>query len=491
MVSRTPEQGKVVDSTNGTWPRRIGVPARARHWLMDQLRRLDAPEPGARTAAHIALRGKTDHLGAAFQPAPVGIGIVDLEGHTTLTNEVLRHSLGYSPEEFAAMPFVAFAHPEDKGAALDLFAQMFDGQIDRFAMETRFIGKDGGTVWITLTVCLVKDADGNPDHAVGVTQDIADCRRPEIGSREIYQRSQLQVERVPAIVYVAEPGPNGRWLYVSPQIEAILGFSAHEWMDNPGLWLQQLHPMDQEDALAEEERHLQDVGAEGVVSSDTYRLSHRNGATVWVRDDAMMHWDSEGLATWHGVLVDVTAEKRLEELLEYQALHDPLTGLSNRKLFHDRVAHALLRRQAGQVGVLFIDLDNFKAVNDSFGHACGDEVLVAAAQRLQNCARAGDTAARIGGDEFALLVEDLTPAQATELADRVRDALRVPPLEFGRRVVVIEASVGIAVAGAGETTETLLRNADLAMYEAKLLGRRARTQGAHYSWDITGARAGH
>ncbi|MHB8273343.1 MAG: putative bifunctional diguanylate cyclase/phosphodiesterase [Dermatophilaceae bacterium] len=109
-------------------------------------------------------------------------------------------------------------------------------------------------------------------------------------------------------------------------------------------------------------------------------------------------------------------------------------------------------------------------VNDSFGHACGDEVLVAAARRLQSCARAGDTVARLGGDEFALLVEDVTAEQVTAVADRVLDALSEPPVEVSGRTATVGASIGIAVAAAGETSETLLRNADLAMYEAKLQG---------------------
>jgi len=460
-----PQLGKVVETTDGARLQRLRVLARARDWLKDRLKRGHVSGAVAGAAARIG------RLETIFELAPVGMGIVDLEGHTTMANAVLRRSLGYSTEESAAMSFAALTHPDDKEAGLDRFAQMVDGKIDRFAMDKRFIRKDGGSLWMALTVSLVRDADGNPDYAICVTQDITERKLFPSDPRAVEQRSQLQVERVPAIVYVAETGPDGRWLYVSPQIEAILGFSAQQWMAGPGLWLQQLHPQDRAGALAEEERLLLAAGAGSGVSSHTYRLRHRNGATVWVRDDAMMLWDQQGRATLHGVLVDVTAEKHLEQRLEHQAFHDPLTGLPNRKLFHDRVGHALQRRQTGQVAVLFIDLDNFKTVNDSYGHACGDQVLVATARRLQTCARAEDTAARLGGDEFALLVEDVAAAQVTVLADRVLDALGETPLEFSGHSLTIGASVGIAVAGPGETTETLLRNADLAMYEAKLQGR--------------------
>lgn len=401
--------------------------------------------------------------------APVGIGIFDLEGNTTWTDDVLRRSLGYSHEEFAAMSFTAYAHPDEVEATRGRFAQLVKGEIDHCTIETRFIRKDGGTLWGALTFSLVRDANGNPDFMIGVYQDITDRKWIEGAPHAEEQRARLQVERIPAIVYVAEPGAMGRWLYVSPQVEAILGFTADEWMADPGLWRQQLHPHDRDEVVAGEERALLAANPEAGTFSNTYRMLHRDGSTVWVRDDAMMLWDREGHATFHGVLVDVTAQKLLEERLEHQAFHDSLTGLPNRKLFHDRIGHALSQRHTGQLVVLFIDLDNFKTVNDSLGHAGGDEVIVATARRLQKCARAGDTAARLGGDEFALLVEDLTSPQVAALADRVLDALS-EPLDFNGRIVTIGASVGIAVAGTQDSSEALLRNADLAMYAAKLQG---------------------
>ena len=136
---------------------------------------------------------------------------------------------------------------------------------------------------MTQTTSLVRDSDGVPHHVVAVTQDISERRPFGSDPRAVEQRSQLQVERVPAIVYVAEPGPNGRWLYVSPQIESILGFTAEEWMADPGLWMTLLHPQDQQSkrlagsALAEEADLLR-VSTEDKVYSDTYRLRHRDGA---------------------------------------------------------------------------------------------------------------------------------------------------------------------------------------------------------------------
>ncbi len=429
----------------------------------------DLDAEGWLTAPSAEAAARVERLETIFELAPVGIGIVDLQGRTTMTNEVLRRSLGYSPEEFAATSFTVFTHPDDVQVNLEWFARLVAGEIDHFEMEKRFIRKDGGILWVDLTVSLVRGVGGKPDYAIGMTLDITERKQLESDLRAAEGLYRLLVERVPAVVYVAEPGEAGRWHYVSPQIQTMLGFTAEEWMADAGLWLQQLHPEDREGALAEEERLLE-PGADNRVFSDTYRMRHRDGATVWVRDDAMVLWDQDGRATWHGVLVDVTPEKHLEERLEHQAFHDALTGLPNRKLFHDRVGHALGGRRAAHVAVLFIDLDDFKTVNDNFGHAAGDQVIVAVARSLQSCARAGDTAARVGGDEFAILVEDVTAPQVTALADRVIDALSTTYVELSGRRFTIGASIGIAVAGPGETTETLLRNADLAMYEAKFQG---------------------
>jgi diguanylate cyclase (GGDEF)-like protein/PAS domain S-box-containing protein len=170
---------------------------------------------------------------------------------------------------------------------------------------------------------------------------------------------------------------------------------------------------------------------------------------------------------------DVTERKRLEDELSHQAFHDALTGLANKALFRDRVDHALSRAARGptELAVLFIDLDDFKTVNDSLGHTAGDEVLVAVADRLRSCLRTSDSAARLGGDEFAVLLEDL-PAQieADQVATRVLAALH-EPFQLSGHDVVLGASIGIAFATTATTCDQLLRNADLAMYTAKRRGK--------------------
>ncbi|HYI62672.1 MAG TPA: EAL domain-containing protein [Acidimicrobiales bacterium] len=171
---------------------------------------------------------------------------------------------------------------------------------------------------------------------------------------------------------------------------------------------------------------------------------------------------------------DITDRKTLAAELSHQAFHDSLTGLANRALFADRVDHALHRRRREpqcSVAVLFVDLDDFKAVNDGLGHGAGDALLRAVGQRIVRCLRAGDTAARLGGDEFAVLLEDDTiDGQSTTIANRILDALRVP-VPVGDMELGVVASIGVAVAMGDASTVGLLRDADIAMYEAKRAGK--------------------
>ena len=170
---------------------------------------------------------------------------------------------------------------------------------------------------------------------------------------------------------------------------------------------------------------------------------------------------------------DVSDRVALEEQLRRQAFHDDLTGLANRALFEDRLTLALSRsrRHEGQLAVVFVDLDDFKTVNDSLGHGVGDELLRTTAQRLASCLRAQDTAARLGGDEFAILLEDLSsPDEAWEIAERLRRALE-PPVVLDGRQIAASASFGVECPGPHLTADAVLGNADLAMYAAKEAGK--------------------
>lgn len=198
-----------------------------------------------------------------------------------------------------------------------------------------------------------------------------------------------------------------------------------------------------------------------------------NNDTLWVQQSVSVFTGQGGEDHWLIQVVDVTEERKAREELQQRVLHDGLTRLPNRVLLGDRIVQALLRgRRTGTVtAVIFIDLDRFKTVNDSLGHSCGDVLLQEVAERLRSGARRTDTIARFGGDEFVMLCEGLSdPDDAMGLAERLRRTMSTP-INIGERSIPITLSMGIAVANSDDTPEALLRDADLAMYQAKEQGR--------------------
>jgi diguanylate cyclase (GGDEF)-like protein/PAS domain S-box-containing protein len=257
--------------------------------------------------------------------------------------------------------------------------------------------------------------------------------------------------------------------YASPSSQRLLGRPA-EALTGSGL-ASLLHPEDHKELapmlLAAEAR------ADATLSVE-WRLRHAEGA--WRSMETMLTCQLDDGAV-QGIVLngrDVTERVQFEDQLRHQAFHDPLTDLPNRALFRDRLGMALARhpRRGGCLAVLFVGLDDFKAVNDTDGHEVGDALLTAVAERLRTVVRAGDTVARLGGDEFGVLAEALPdPQEATKVADRIHQGLRQPLLVEGREFFV-HASVGISLAAApGVAAEELLRHADVAMYVAKSEGK--------------------
>ncbi|MEV4334665.1 sensor domain-containing diguanylate cyclase [Streptomyces sp. NPDC049597] len=273
-------------------------------------------------------------------------------------------------------------------------------------------------------------------------------------------------------------GLDGRVLYISPAVREVFGYRPEELV-GARLPLYS-HPDDVAPLMQAVEtlRREAQSGTRGPGRCLSSRVRAADGQ--WRHVESTISHHADGLIFNSR---DVTERVALQAQLEHLAFHDVLTGLPNRALFADRVEHALRKRTADATppAVLFLDLDGFKAVNDSAGHAAGDALLVQAARRLQGCVRAADTVARLGGDEFAVLLEGRAgacPSRAGEVAERILSAL-MKPYRIGSTDAVVSASIGIAVATPGITPEELLHNADLVMYEAKAAGKsRIRIHGA-------------
>ncbi len=262
--------------------------------------------------------------------------------------------------------------------------------------------------------------------------------------------------------------PMGIVRYVSPAAERVFGTSGDRMVNRTLAEL--VHEADR----GAYEAHF---SASLMGSSSTSHIGCRMIRTdgEWMRTETVAT-NLLGDANVNGIVLtirDVTERVTLEEHLRHQALHDPLTGLGNRALFQDRVAHGLARaeRTNDEVAVVFLDLDNFKEINDSLGHAAGDAVLVQTANRLRTCLRDSDTAARFGGDEFAILLEQTRgEGEVMDVANRISAALG-RPLQVEGKDVDLNASIGIARAQPQQSADEVLRNADVAMYHAKARGK--------------------
>ncbi|MFN2526802.1 MAG: putative bifunctional diguanylate cyclase/phosphodiesterase [Actinomycetota bacterium] len=260
---------------------------------------------------------------------------------------------------------------------------------------------------------------------------------------------------------------NGKIVYQSPSVTRILGFSLEELIGSDSMNL--VHPDDQAHVAAVMVKAMKES------SSATFEARIRTKDGRWLYSETILNSLLKEPEV-QGVVLntrDISDRKHLEEELSHQAFHDSLTDLANRALFKDRVAQAITRakRSASPVAVLFLDLDNFKRINDSQGHEAGDALLVSVALRLRQSLRDMDTAARLGGDEFAVLLEGIRNEEDAEIVTRrIVDSMKTPIQVRGKEIIV-QCSAGIAVTAGDVSAEDLLRNADVAMYSAKAEGK--------------------
>ncbi len=303
----------------------------------------------------------------------------------------------------------------------------------------------------------------------GIAVDIT----AQIKSEQALQKSEDRYRIVADYTHAMECwiSPTGEMLYVSPSCERITGYPRDYFLSNHNGLEQLVHPEDL-DAW----RRFNSGQFQGVDDSLDFRIRHKNSDLRWVSEAKREVMSGNGGSLGSRIsLRDITSRKEMELQLRHLALHDPLTALANRTLCLDRVRQAMeraRRRQPYHFSLIFLDLDRFKVLNDSLGHAFGDKVLMAVADVLRECVRGLDTVSRFGGDEFVILLEELvSPRESIQAIQRIRKALAVP-LAVDGHDIQLTASLGITLdAHETDTPEDLLRNANLAMHQAKKAGR--------------------
>jgi diguanylate cyclase (GGDEF)-like protein/PAS domain S-box-containing protein len=334
-----------------------------------------------------------------------------------------------------------------------------------------FLGADDcgrGRVWSPGEIELLRVMAG------AMAEDVERQRR--VSAEEIIgDRYRSLVQHIPAVTYIDALDDSASTLYVSPQVEELLGYTPHEWMNDGDLWLRIMHPDDRARAAAENQRHNET----GETFSLDYRVYRKDGRIVWVHDEARMFRDERGVPTFSlGVMIDITDIKRGDEKVAFLTYHDELTGLPSRSMFEEFLELSITRARhhEASVAVICVDIDDFRLVNDSLGRLAGDEVLNVVAGRLREAARETDLVARRSGDTFLLLLADLeregenveaAVARAETAAQRILDALALP-FRAGGTELYVSASIGISLFPEdGDETGSLLRNAEAAMLESK------------------------
>ena len=402
------------------------------------------------------------------------IALVDSDGRRLYNSPAYQEVLGYSPEELGATSSIEQVHPDDRLRVLNA-AEKARGTGQGERVEYRMRHKDGSWRTLESTACAIRNARGQTEKLVIVNRDITERKRAEEmlahNAALRYAEEKYRVIFEDAVVGIFQITPEGRPLSINRALAQIHGYDSPEQFlaEVSNVVLQLFVDPNRGNQL----RRM--LGEEGVVRGVEMEIYRRDRTRKWVLANLRGVRDADGnIALYEGTFADITDRKAAEERVQYLAYYDALTGLPNRTLLKDRLSKALAgaRRQKDKVALLFLDLDRFKNINDSLGHSVGDLLLQDVAERLKRSAREQDTVARLAGDEFLIVltgVKDIPDAAVA--AERFMDAMTAEFVVQGHPLT-IGCSLGISIFPEhGADGETLIKNADAAMYCAKDHGR--------------------
>jgi diguanylate cyclase (GGDEF)-like protein/PAS domain S-box-containing protein len=406
-----------------------------------------------RLRADKELRDSEERYRELFENANDLVYTHDLDGRITSMNIAGERVSGFSRDELLGTSIQQLVHPEHLDRAIEAMQQKLRGEASATFYEVDLLAKDGRVIPLELSTRLIY-RDGRPAGVQGIARDVSERKANEARYRLLFERNLAGVYRTTGDGQVLDCNDACARILGFASREELLSGSAHDFYFD----------------RAERQRVVQILREQKQMSNLEQRMRRPDGSAVWVLENVSL-LDGDIL---EGTLIDITDRKHAQEQMEYQAYHDALTGLPNRLLFRDRITVALAhaKRNARASAVMFLDLDQFKLVNDTLGHTVGDRLLQVIGSRLVGCVRADDTVARMGGDEFTILLADLHDRRgAAAVAQKVLEAIR-QPVHIDEHELYVTTSIGIAIfPDDGEDAEAVLKNADRAMYRAKEVGR--------------------
>jgi diguanylate cyclase (GGDEF)-like protein/PAS domain S-box-containing protein len=413
-----------------------------------------------------ALRRVEDRMQLAQEVGQIGCFEIDMRDGTSVGTPAFFELYGLPGDRgsWTQQEWLSFVHPDDLPSLITHLKEVAAGA-EMATVEYRVVRADGEVRWTASRARVETGADGRQIRAYGIQQDITERKDAELALVESEEHHRHFIEVNPACFWTADPAGRISVANSSAAVRFGIPMEVSAAVAAPPL----VHPEDRVRVLATWRRSLG--------SGQPYDVEHRmrwsNGDYRWVHSRAYPRFNDAGeILGWYGATEDVHERKLAEQRMNWMATHDPLTGLANRTQFHDCLQAEIDRAGKWQVALLLLDLDGFKLVNDNHGHDVGDELLVQTASRLRQAVGTLGMVSRLGGDEFTIIVPRMSGQEwLQQFAELILTTLSVPTIVHGIEVTP-RASIGAAIYPEDHTTVSeLLKDADLALYAAKRLGR--------------------
>lgn len=412
-----------------------------------------------------------EKFAGAFSSAALGMALVSLEGRWLDVNDALCGILGYTRAELLEIDFQTLTHADDLHTDLTLVGDLLAGRRDHYHMDKRYLGKAGNIVWGRLSVSLVRAENGEPLHFVSQIQDVTAQRQSGQQLRESEQRTRITLDAVADMVLTLDL--HGQIQYANAAAtRALAGAGAAPLTNGQVQDVMELtteyaprSPLDIA-VLLDPESNAVDLHSDLLLSVGA-RLLPVDVTRAWLRGE---DGQTTG-AVW--VIRDVTQQRARQREARHLAEVDPLTELSNRRGFEAHLQQAITRvaRTGQSASLMFIDLDNFKPINDNHGHLAGDAMLWAVANVLRHGVRDSDIVARLGGDEFAVILAGCSLKRARRIASDLLESVRGLTIPWDLQRLGVGASIGIAAIGGSMSVDDAVAAADAQCYRAKAEGR--------------------